>query len=379
MKLIVKTLANQSFETEVDSNATIAEVKKKIEEAHQYDSANMKLIFNGKVLDNKLTLNSEGINEQNFLVIVGKKVGATSRKKKKVEETKKEEPKKVEESKKTEEVKKPEEPKKTEEKQENSTITSTTTTNQSNPDFAVGEEYAQIVQQFLEMGFEKPYIEQCMKAAFNNPQRAAEYLMSGIPDNFFEQEMTEQTTEQTSQPTTQQTSQQTTQQTNSSNSSLESLLKQHPQFNQIKTAIQGNPDLLQPALGKIAQENPNLMQAIQANPQEFLRLINEPVSQQDLMNEQSFDDDQMEGQEMNQQNAPPGTIFITQQEKQEIDSIVGMGFDRMVVVQTYFACNKDTNATVNILLEMMSNDYMYEENPSNNDSSGSGPSDDKKE
>ena len=51
-----------------------------------------------------------------------------------------------------------------------------------------------------------------------------------------------------------------------------------------------------------------------------------------------------------------------------------MGFDRMVVVQTYFACNKDTNATVNILLEMMSNDYMYEDNQSNNNSGPPPPS-----
>ena len=75
----------------------------------------MKLIFNGKVLENNRTLDSEGINEQNFLVIVGKKVGATSRKKKKVEEPKKEESKPIEEIKKSEEPKKTEEPKKIEE------------------------------------------------------------------------------------------------------------------------------------------------------------------------------------------------------------------------------------------------------------------------
>ena len=174
------------------------------------------------------------------------------------------------------------------------------------------------MNQFIEMGFEKPYIEQCMKAAFNNPQRAAEYLMGGIPDNFMEQEMLEQEQQEQQQTST---TQQSTTSTNQSSGSLEAMLKQYPQFNQLKAAIQNNPDLLQPALGKIAEENPQLMQTIQSNPQEFLRLINEPVSSQDLMNESSLDDDQQEDQEINQQNAPPGTIFITQQEKQDIDSV----------------------------------------------------------
>jgi len=36
------------------------------------------------------------------------------------------------------------------------------------------------------MGFEKAQIEKCMRLAFNNPNRAAEYLMSGIPEGLEE-------------------------------------------------------------------------------------------------------------------------------------------------------------------------------------------------
>jgi outer membrane biosynthesis protein TonB len=82
----------------------------------------MKLIFNGKVLENNLTLDTQGINETNFLVIVGKKLGAptNARKKKKMEEEKKPEEKKPEEIKPVEkkEEKKPVEEKKEEKKME---------------------------------------------------------------------------------------------------------------------------------------------------------------------------------------------------------------------------------------------------------------------
>jgi len=88
-------------------------------------------------------------------------------------------------------------------------------------------------------------------------------------------------------------------------------LRQHPMFATMRQLVRQNPQLLQPALAQLAQSNPQLVMAIRENPDAFLQMLSEG-----------------EGG-----GPPPGTIQVTPEEKEAIDRLCALGFDRNIVVQ----------------------------------------------
>ena len=77
---------------------------------------------------------------------------------------------------------KKDEEKKEEKKEESGTETSSTAAPAA-PDtgMVLGEDYNRMVQQLQDMGYEKPQVEAALRASYNNPDRAVEYLLTGIP------------------------------------------------------------------------------------------------------------------------------------------------------------------------------------------------------
>lgn len=110
--------------------------------------------------------------------------------------------------------------------------------------------------------YEKEQVEQALRASFNNPDRAVEYLLTGIPPQLFEDP-----------PEASDVSQESLQEPGHDPLAF---LRTQPQFQQMRQVIQQNPQLLNPVLQQIGQTNPALLQLISQNQEAFVRMLNEP-------------------------------------------------------------------------------------------------------
>lgn len=68
MKLALRTLDGKNFIAEVEPEMSVADVKRAIDTQHGMDAARLKLIFQGKVLDDTLAIGTYSIGEGAFVV-----------------------------------------------------------------------------------------------------------------------------------------------------------------------------------------------------------------------------------------------------------------------------------------------------------------------
>ncbi|CAI9280686.1 unnamed protein product [Lactuca saligna] len=351
MKLTVKTLKGSHFEIRVQPSDTIMAVKKNIEDVQgkdNYPCGQQLLIHNGKVLKDETTLSDNKVSEEGFLVVMLSKTksstsGGTSST----------------------------QPLPTTASASNPTSTSSsipaTATATVTPPAAppvISDTYGeaasnvvvnnssvdQTVQHIMDIGggvWDKETVTRALQAAYNNPERAIDYLYSGIPD-----------TVEVAVPVTQLPTTQVAPLSGGPNSSplnlfpqempssgtggnLGSLdfLRNNQQFQALRTMVQSNPQILQPMLQELGKQNPQLLGLIQENHAEFLQLINEPVdaSEGDLFDQPD--------QEM------PHAISVTPEEQEAIERLEAMGFDRTLVIEAFLACDRNEELAANFLLE----------------------------
>jgi UV excision repair protein RAD23 len=113
----------------------------------------------------------------------------------------------------------------------------------------------------------------------------------------------------------------------------------------MRAVVRENPSLLNAVLQQIGQTNPALLQVISENQEEFVRLLNEEGT--------PSSSGSSTGRE-------PGAgsggfqIQISPQDKEAIERLKSLGFPEHLVVQAYFACEKNETLAANFLL---SSDY----------------------
>uniref|UniRef100_A0A8C2DQ78 UV excision repair protein RAD23 n=1 Tax=Cyprinus carpio TaxID=7962 RepID=A0A8C2DQ78_CYPCA len=213
-----------------------------------------------------------------------------------------------------------------------------------------GQSYENMVTEIMLMGYERDRVVAALRASFNNPDRAVEYLLTGIPA---ESEGSVGGADPVapaggapapvvstglSSPSSTAPSQTST---GSGANPLE-FLRNQPQFLQMRQIIQQNPSLLPALLQQIGRENPQLLQQISSHQEQFIQMLNEPV--QEAGQGGGGGVAEAGGGHMNY-------IQVTPQEKEAIERLKALGFPEGLVIQAYFACEKNENLAANFLLQ----------------------------
>lgn len=332
-------------------------VKKNIEDVQGKDNypwGQQLLIHNGKVLKDESTLEENKVSEDGFLVVMLSKSkasassGASSGQASTTPAPKPPAP---------QEVAPPQAPAATDpppQIERAATVRDASDAyGQAASNVVAGSELDPMVNHLMEMGggsWDRDTVQRALRAAYNNPERAVEYLYSGIP-----------VTAEIPVPAGQ-----GTHNTDSTASALSGLpntaplnmfpqggslasgggdagtldfLRSNQQFQALRDMVQANPQILQPMLQELSKQNPQLLRLIQENHAEFLQLLNEPA--------EGGDGEQFElGEE-----EMPHSINVTPEEQEAIARLEAMGFDRARVLEAFIACDRNEQLAANYLLE----------------------------
>jgi len=99
-------------------------------------------------------------------------------------------------------------------------------------------------------------------------------------------------------------------------------------------------------LQQIGQSNPQLLQIISQNQEAFIRMINEGEAGEEGEGGIPVLPGEGTGDVLDQ----PGVIQVSPQDKEAIERLKALGFPEHLVVQAYFACEKNENLAANFLL-----------------------------
>jgi len=208
----------------------------------------------------------------------------------------------------------------------------------------LGEDYNRMVQQLQDMGYEKTQVEAALRASYNNPDRAVEYLLTGIPSSAQEQSAPPSVAAAAATPGSAVPAAAPAVPTTPGDNPL-AFLREHEMFQQIRSVIQQNPNMLTTMLQQIGSSNPQLLQLISQNQEDFIRMINESED-----GETETGGGGQSGEGPGDLLDQPGVIQVSPQDKEAIERLKALGFPEHLVVQAYFACEKNENLAANFLL-----------------------------
>ncbi|XP_041086980.1 UV excision repair protein RAD23 homolog A-like [Polyodon spathula] len=207
-----------------------------------------------------------------------------------------------------------------------------------------GQAYENLVTEIMSMGYEREQVIAALRASYNNPDRAVEYLLTGIPTEPDLPPKEASPPAPAPNPTPQPIERPAPAGSGDALSSNPlQFLRSQPQFQQMRQVIQQNPALLPALLQQLGRDNPQLLQQITQHQERFVQMLNEPFGESV---------GEGEGEEAESQgSSQTNYIQVTPQEKEAIERLKALGFPEGLVIQAYFACEKNENLAANFLLQ----------------------------
>lgn len=279
----MKTVAGQTFQVELESSQTILDLKKQIQSTQGFDPTSLKLILSGKILtDESATLEAVGLKEassgQFVVVMVSKAKPVAGAATATVSSTPAPPPVPPASSNSAPVASPP-----VASVSSPPTGAPTTAASPASNPFA-GPDFDSNIASLKSMGLteDMQVLSNALIAAFNNPDRAVEYLLGGIPDGALARGMAHgkgSGSKASSSAAPSGSSSAPVYPANAHPATLPGgplfVLRNHPQLTQLKSAIRSSVDNIPLAINAIAQAIPELASAIEANKDAFLQLMNE--------------------------------------------------------------------------------------------------------
>ncbi|CCD25809.2 Rad23p NDAI_0G00330 [Naumovozyma dairenensis CBS 421] len=272
------------------------------------------------------------------------------------------------------------------------TTTAATELSPSSAGFVTGTQRNETVERIMEMGYEREEVERALRAAFNNPDRAVEYLLMGIPENLQQQHQQQQQQPTQASPQNIANEGSATATATGDDAHAEEPPAEDDLFAQaaqgsgnagsagsavggstgegtpgsigltiqdllsLRQAVSGDPESLSSLLENLSTRYPQLREQIMSNPQTFISMLLEAVGD-NLQSLEGLGDiggdlgeiNEGDNDTMGEASAAPPTIQLTPEDEQAISRLCELGFERSLVIQVYFACDKNEEIAANML------------------------------
>ncbi|KAH8337116.1 hypothetical protein KR059_000200 [Drosophila kikkawai] len=291
MKLSIITLDRRTIKLEMSDSENVRTLKQRLSDMPEVamPAESLQLIYAGRIMDDELPLSNYKIAEDKNIVLMGKKIVPPAEpKEQKLERERNPEPVPVIPSTPPPAA---------------GSIQALSQPTVALPSVAPTE---QRVRDLMDMGYGEQEVRDALRASFNHPERAIEYLINGIPP---------QTAADTHIATAQPTGD-----------------PQHmvasPALARVRQMIRDDPRLLDQILAHLAETEPEAFEFIRNHQAEFLALI-------------QGSEDETAGDTVQ--------VNLTTDEAAAVGRLEALGFHRALAVQAYLACDKNEEMAAMIL------------------------------